>query len=36
MFTTLEPRKPQLLSLVRIAFGGLTFVEHGAQKPLPA
>jgi putative oxidoreductase len=31
MFTILEQWKPQLLSLVRIAFG-MTFVEHGTQK----
>src|SRR5262245_40827009 len=31
MFTTLEQWSPQLLSLVRIAFG-ITFVEHGTQK----
>jgi putative oxidoreductase len=31
MFTTLELWKPQLLSLVRMAFG-VTFVEHGTQK----
>jgi putative oxidoreductase len=31
MFATLEQWKPQLLSVVRIAFG-VTFVEHGTQK----
>jgi putative oxidoreductase len=31
MFTTLEWWSPQLLSIVRIAFG-ITFVEHGTQK----
>jgi putative oxidoreductase len=31
MFSTLEQWKPQLLSLMRIAFG-VTFVEHGTQK----
>ena len=31
MFSTLEWWSPQLLSIVRIAFG-ITFVEHGTQK----
>jgi putative oxidoreductase len=31
MFTALERWSPELLSLVRIAFG-VTFIEHGTQK----
>jgi len=31
MFTTLENWSPQVLSVVRMAFG-ITFVEHGTQK----
>ncbi|MSP94727.1 MAG: DoxX family protein [Alphaproteobacteria bacterium] len=31
MFTTLQRFSPQLLSLMRIAFG-ITFIEHGTQK----
>jgi|SRR5215471_5225957 len=39
MFATLQRYSPQLLSLMRIAFG-ITFIEHGTQKlfgfPVPA